>query len=90
MGSEGRVKLHIPGPVWETILEHARPRPVAVLGASGQIEEGYAVRKFPDGRVHEGEWKDDRQHGKGKMTFSSGRVYEGEWKEGKRHGKGKE
>ena len=50
MESEGRlVKLHIPGPVWETILEHARPRPVAVLGASGQIEKGHAVRKLPDG-----------------------------------------
>jgi hypothetical protein len=38
---------------------------------------------------YEGEYKDGKRHGKGKLTYSSAEVYEGEWKDGKYHGKGK-
>ena len=39
--------------------------------------------------LYEGEWKDDKKHGQGKVTYSDGAVYEGEWKDGERHGQGK-
>jgi hypothetical protein len=42
---------------------------------------------YVNGDVYEGEWKDGKQHGKGKMTWVIGRVYEGEWKDGKMAGK---
>jgi hypothetical protein len=39
--------------------------------------------------LYEGDLKDGKRHGKGKMIYNNGDVYEGDWKEGKRHGKGK-
>jgi hypothetical protein len=35
--------------------------------------------------MYQGEWKDDKKHGKGKYTYASGNVYEGEWKDDKKH-----
>jgi hypothetical protein len=43
---------------------------------------------FPDGAIYEGEWKDFKYHGHGRITFSNG-EYVGEFKNGKRDGKGK-
>ena len=34
------------------------------------------------GAVHEGEWKNGKQHGQGKRTYAGGAVYEGERKSG--------
>jgi hypothetical protein len=45
---------------------------------------------FANGDVYEGDWKDNKRDGKGKMTFANGDVYEGDWKDNKRDGKGKE
>ena len=39
-----------------------------------------------DGRVYEGEWKDNEAHGHGKMTYADGGVHEGKWKGDERHG----
>jgi hypothetical protein len=41
-----------------------------------------------DGFKYEGEFKEDKFHGKGVMIFPNGRKYEGEFKESKAHGKG--
>lgn len=38
---------------------------------------------------YEGEMKDGKKHGYGKLKLEMGNSYEGEWKEGKIHGKGK-
>ncbi|CBZ50150.1 putative MORN repeat-containing protein [Neospora caninum Liverpool] len=38
---------------------------------------------FPDGRMHEGDYADDRKHGKGRLTWPDGRSFEGEWREGR-------
>ena len=36
-----------------------------------------------DGTTYVGQWKDDKMHGRGKLTFSSGKVYhDGEWENG--------
>jgi hypothetical protein len=45
-------------------------------------------KTWPDGRVYEGEWKDNKKNGRGKETRPNGQVYEGEYKESKRRGQG--
>lgn len=51
------------------------------------------VRTFPGTLeifwVYEGELKDGKQHGQGKINWNSGDMYVGEWKDGKRTGQGK-
>ena len=47
------------------------------------------TRMWASGDVYEGDFKDGKQHGKGKYTLASGDVYEGDFKDGKQHGKGK-
>jgi hypothetical protein len=34
---------------------------------------------FADGRVYEGDWKDDMRNGRGRITYSSGYIFEGNW-----------
>ena len=40
---------------------------------------------WPDGRIYEGEWHDNKQHGIGHYTNKEGIKKKGEWKEGKRY-----
>ena len=42
-----------------------------------------------DGSIYQGEWYEDRQHGKGKETFPDKSVYEGDYVNGMKHGMGK-
>ena len=44
--------------------------------------------EYGDGSEYDGQWMDDKHHGKGIMTGADGDKYDGEWKDGKRHGKG--
>jgi hypothetical protein len=37
---------------------------------------------------YEGEWRDDKKHGRGIFTWSDGNTYEGDWVVDKRHGRG--
>lgn len=39
------------------------------------------------GSKYDGEWKDDKKHGKGSFTDKTGK-YIGNWKEDRQHGKG--
>ena len=34
---------------------------------------------FPSGRKYDGEWKDGKQNGHGKMIWSDGQIYDGNW-----------
>jgi hypothetical protein len=36
-----------------------------------------------EGFEYDGEWKDDRKEGRGKMKYVDGSVYEGIWKDDK-------
>ena len=45
--------------------------------------------EFPDGAKYEGEWKNDKYHGKGKYEFNNYTV-EGEYVNGKLNGLGTE
>ena len=46
--------------------------------------EGLGTYKFANGNVYEGEWNDDKSHGKGTYIFKNGNKYVGEFKNGKR------
>ena len=50
---------------------------------------GNGKMTWHDGRIYEGEWKDDKANGKGKFSWHDGDIYEGEWKDDKANGKGK-
>lgn len=39
---------------------------------------GFGIFKWPDGRVYEGEYKDDMKDGIGKMIWPNGNSYNGE------------
>ena len=44
---------------------------------------GNGILKWPDGKVYEGAFLNDKREGQGKFQWADGRVYEGEWKNGK-------
>eukprot|EP00984_Skeletonema_dohrnii_P026186 scaffold15496_cov81-Skeletonema_dohrnii-CCMP3373.AAC.2 len=46
------------------------------------------LKTYADGSVYEGDWKDDKMHGEGKMTYANGVVYDGHWRDDKKHGEG--
>jgi len=42
-----------------------------------------------DGDNYDGEWRNDKKNGKGKLSHCDKKIYEGDWKEDKKCGKGK-
>ena len=46
------------------------------------------TEKYENGDVYEGELKDDKRNGQGKMTYANGDAYEGTWVDGQRSGEG--
>ena len=55
--------------------------------AAGQMH-GRGVYWYADGKVYEGDWKDDKRHGRGVCRYASGNLYDGDYKDDKRHGGG--
>ena len=45
--------------------------------------------RYTDGSTYEGEWLDDKRHGKGVMIYAEGNKYVGEWQNDMCHGQGK-
>lgn len=33
--------------------------------------------EYNDGTIYEGEWHEDKKHGKGKLKFNTGEIYTG-------------
>ena len=52
------------------------------------IFHGYGIYKWGNERTYEGNWKDGKMDGKGKLTLVDGSYYDGEFIEGKKCGKG--
>lgn len=57
------------------------------------LKDGLGRMVYPDDdplfrKVYEGSWKNNQNHGKGKMIFTTGDCYDGDWKEGEFHGTG--
>jgi len=48
----------------------------------------YASTSYKDREVYEGDFVDNRKHGKGKVTYANGDFYEGDWVNDKYHGFG--
>ena len=44
---------------------------------------GWGKTIWPDGRIYEGGYLEDKKSGFGKFTWPNGREYTGEWKNGK-------
>ena len=44
---------------------------------------GLGRMTWPDGKIYEGGFLDDKKHGKGKLTSKEGKVTEGTWVDGK-------
>lgn len=56
--------------------------------SSEEPNEKNGTANWADGTKYEGEWKDYKLHGKGKMTFANKSTYDGLWHEGRMHGEG--
>jgi hypothetical protein len=41
------------------------------------MRDGYGVQKWLDGSIYEGNWKEDKSHGYGKLIHSDGNIYDG-------------
>ena len=52
------------------------------------MKEGKGIYKFPDGKIYEGEYKNDVKNGKGKLFLEENKFYEGNWVNDQPHGKG--
>ena len=53
------------------------------------LKHGQGKLIFEDGAFYEGEFKDDKMHGKGVLFYSPGHpAYEGDWSNDMFHGKG--
>ena len=50
--------------------------------------EGQGEFSWPDGRIYNGEYKNDKKDGYGEFEWHDGRKYKGYWKNGKQHGEG--
>ena len=55
----------------------------------GRYAHQKGIYNWVDGRVYEGEWKDNNMHGKGVYKWKDGRVYEGDYYLDKKHGFGR-
>lgn len=40
------------------------------------------------GETYDGDWQEDKMHGRGRYCFTSGAIYQGEWVNGKMEGQG--
>ena len=57
-------------------------------GVSFNIFSGQGETRFSDGRVYQGAYMDDYQHGEGRVTCVDGNTYSGMWNKGMCHGQG--
>ena len=56
------------------------------------LRHGHGVARWRDEggveRKYDGEWQDDKRHGKGFYTWADGLKYDGVWQDEMQHGKG--
>ena len=43
------------------------------------VRHGYGINKWESGAVYEGEWQDNKSHGKGIFWHSTGEIYIGQF-----------
>ena len=53
------------------------------------LKHGHGKYYYLNGNTYEGDWQNDKKHGKGRYVYySTDEYYDGDWREGERHGKG--
>ena len=57
-------------------------------GYGRQTYGGHAAAMSGDGDVYEGEWREGKRCGQGKLTLADGAEYNGEWFDDEKHGSG--
>ena len=67
---------------WKVYVDDKRLEEFENLNGTYEVQ-------FDNGLIYNGDWKENKMHGKGKMTYASGDIYEGELRKHRRHGKGK-
>lgn len=50
--------------------------------------EGFGVQIWPDGSIYEGQWKDNKANGNGRLIHADGDIYDGHWVADKAEGYG--
>ncbi len=50
--------------------------------------DGYGVFTWKNGKIYQGEYKNDKKEGYGTFEWPDGRKYKGYWSNGKQHGEG--
>lgn len=72
--------------------ENNNQQQLAVANHQQALPKGRVMQQAPRRKValpfYEGEWKEGKEHGKGKRLFEEDHYYVGEWKEGDREGYG--
>lgn len=63
--------------------------PECLQGDSNYWDDCRAVYSYSNGDLYEGEWKDNKIHGKGVYIYSNGDKYEGSFINAMKHGQGK-
>lgn len=48
-----------------------------------------AITELPDNSLYEGQWHDEKRHGKGKLLWTDGSFFEGQWVNDKANGYGR-
>lgn len=61
-----------------------------IRSSDGGLERtGTGMHTSCDGTIYEGQWKNDKMDGNGRIQFPSGATYEGNFEENKFHGNGR-
>lgn len=71
---------------WKVLSDGSRYR--GTVAPNGD-RDGYGRWESNHGLYYEGEWKDDKPHGKGSSREADGLCYVGEWIQGIKNGKGR-
>ncbi len=56
--------------------------------AKNRTKDGLGIQLWPDGSKYEGQWKQGKSNGYGRMTHANGDIYEGNWVNDKANGHG--
>lgn len=52
------------------------------------MADGYGKYIHTDGAIHEGNYFEDKKHGRGKETWPDGAQFEGNYEHGRKEGRG--
>lgn len=74
----------------DSFAYHVKTSQVGYVGSRNEqgLKHGYGKEVFPNGRIYEGDYVNDKMQGQGTYVFANGDKYEGGWFDNLRHGEG--